>query len=168
MNTKLETIENKQENGNLPIRRESSMFHSLQHEMNRLFDEFRHGLGMGQAHHPSPLAFPFHTRVDVKDTDRELIVTAEVPGVDLDDINLSLTRDGLAIKGEKREEKEEKDRGYYRSERSYGSFYRLIPLPCEVDREKVDASYKDGVLKVKLPKNAEALKSEHKIEVKRG
>ena len=83
-------------------------------------------------------------------------VSVELPGLEDKDVNVSLSRDGLTISGEKRQEKEEKRRNYYRAERSYGSFKRSIPLPCEVDAGKVDAVFRKGVLTVTLPKALKA------------
>jgi HSP20 family protein len=83
-------------------------------------------------------------------------VSAELPGMDDEDIEVSLSRDVLTISGEKKQEKEEKGRDYYRAERSYGSFRRSIPLPAEVNADKVDAVFSKGVLTITLPKTAKA------------
>ncbi|MDX2108344.1 MAG: Hsp20/alpha crystallin family protein [Candidatus Melainabacteria bacterium] len=145
-------------------------FRSLQEEVNKIFEEFRHGLHLG----PSNTFESFeklsgvHTKIDVKETDKAVVVTAELPGVDLKDIEVTLKDDALVISGEKKFEKEEKDKGYYKMERSYGSFYRSIPFPCAINRESVDASYKDGLLKVTLPKSQEAINNERKISVNQG
>lgn len=109
-----------------------------------------------------------HAKIDVKDTDTELVVTAELPGVELKDIEISLNDHSLSIKGEKKEEREEKDKGYYRMERTYGSFHRLLALTCAVDKDKVAATAKNGVIKIVLPKLKETRVSEKKIEVKAG
>jgi HSP20 family protein len=156
--------------GKLALREETSLFHSFQQEMNHLFDEFRHGFGYG-FDQPMKWLEPFseyNARVDVKDSDKEIVVSAEVPGVDMKDIDVEMTPNGLTIKGEKRQEKEEKDKGYYKMERSYGSFYRLVPIPCEVDKGNIGASYKDGVLKVTLSKTKQAAVAGQKITVKAG
>ena len=84
----------------------------------------------------------------------------------MEDIEVSVRNDGLALSGAKKEESEETERGYYRMERTYGSFYRLIPFPCKIDRDAVSASFKDGVLKITLPKSEDSLKNEKKIAVK--
>lgn len=147
-------------------RREHPVFYSLQHEMNKLFDEFRHSINFPQMGRLE--LGDWQPRVDIKDTEKEIVVTVELPGVEAKDIDVSLRADGLAIRGEKRAEREEKDKGYYKMERSYGSFYRLIPLPLEVDRDKVAATHKDGVVKITLPKTQESIESERKIDVKTG
>ncbi|HEX6383973.1 MAG TPA: Hsp20/alpha crystallin family protein [Anaerolineae bacterium] len=133
---------------------EEHPFYSLQQEMNRLFDEFTQNFefpsvfGNGQR---------FTPRVDVKETDTALEVTAELPGIQEEDIDLTITQNALTIKGEKKVEKEEKKENYYRMERSYGSFSRSIPLPREmVDAEKAEATFKEGVLTITLPKLPEA------------
>jgi HSP20 family protein len=86
--------------------------------------------------------------------------------MDEKDICVSIQKDALTIKGEKKAEREEKGRDYYRMERSYGSFSRTIPLPAEVDMDKVEAQFKKGVLKVTLRKSADAVKETKKISVK--
>ena len=93
----------------------------------------------------------------MEETDREIIVKAEMPGLDPNDFQISLTENTLTIKGEKKEEKEEKKKNYHMIERRYGSFYRSIPLPCSVETDKVEANYKKGILEINLPK-AEAAK----------
>lgn len=141
-------------------------FAALQQEVNKLFDDIRGGWGG----HPSVFEQlgDFHAKVDVKDTENEIVVSAELPGVDMKDIAITLNRDSLVLKGEKKVEKEEKEKGYYRMERSYGSFYRALPLPCEVESEGIDAVFKDGVLTVTLPKSKETIKSQKQITVKAG
>jgi HSP20 family protein len=166
MANEVATKEEKKNGGNL-VRQEATPLLSLQHEMNRLFDEFKHGFGFTQPGRFEPLS-NYHAKVDVKDTEKEIVVTAELPGVDMKDIEVITNGNSISIKGEKRSEKEEKGKGYYKMERSYGSFYRLIPLPCEVEQENINASYKDGILKVVLAKSKESLKTEKKIEIKNG
>jgi HSP20 family protein len=92
--------------------------------------------------------------VDVFEKEDKFIVKAEVPGMKEEDIDVSVTGDTLTIKGEKKAESEVKEEDYYRCERAYGSFYRLIPLPSTVDASKIEASYEGGVLEVTLPKAA--------------
>ncbi len=103
--------------------------------------------------------------LDVSETDSEYMVKVEVPGIDPKDINISLMNNLLTIKGEKKHEKEEKEENYHLVERSYGSFTRTIRLPSQVQNDKINATYKNGVLKVVLPKTEEAKKKEIKIEV---
>ena len=103
--------------------------------------------------------------LDVSETKNNIVVKAEAPGMESKDIDISLVGDVLTIKGEKKQEKEEKDENYHRIESSYGSFSRSIRLPQEVQREKIKANYKDGVLKITLPKSEEAKAKEVKIKV---
>ena len=103
--------------------------------------------------------------LDVAETKNDVVVKAEIPGMDPKDIDISLTNGLLTIKGEKKEEREEKEKDYHLVERSYGTFTRWIRLPKEVQRDKINASYKNGVPTVTLPKSEEAKKKEIKIKV---
>ena len=101
-------------------------------------------------------------RIDITETGNSVEVTAEIPGMEKKDIDISLDGDLLVIKGEKRQEKEEKGRSYHRVERRFGSFSRMVRLPYDVKDEKIDATYKNGILKVTLPKaQTEAKKVTH-------
>jgi len=146
-------------------REEENPFTMMQLEMNRIFDSFNRNWGLG--------AFPsvtgsFMPRLDVTEDTKAFSVTAELPGISEKDIDLSISGDTLTIRGEKKEEKEDKSKSYYYSERSYGSFTRSIPLPRQVDTEKVSATFKKGVLTITLPKTDAAMESTKKIEVKTG
>jgi HSP20 family protein len=136
-------------------------FWSLHREMNRLFDDFGRGFGAWPAFGREEFA----PRIDVRETDDEVLVTAEMPGLEEKDFELTLAQDELTIRGEKHREHEEKG-AVHRYERSYGAFERRIPLPCEVEAEKARAAYRNGVLKVTLPKAAEARRRVRRIEVK--
>jgi HSP20 family protein len=92
-------------------------------------------------------------------------VKVELPGVDPKDIDISLSDGMLTIKGERKQEREEKETDYHLIERTYGSFTQLVPIGKEVKGDKIDASFKDGVLKITLPKSEEAKKKEIKIKV---
>ncbi len=129
-------------------------------EINRLFDDFF-------AWRPFPRAFEegdWTPAVDISETNKEIVVNAEVPGIDPKDIDISLTGRLLTIKGERKQEQEEKDKNYHRIECRYGSFSRSLELPADVDAGKVKATYRDGVLKLNLPKAKE--QSVKKIEIK--
>jgi len=141
----------------------SHPFFAFRQEMDRLMEDFFDGfrtLPFGKR------SDTFMPHVDVVDTEKEIEVSAELPGMDEKDIDVSLTGEALVIKGEKKEEKEEKGKDYYRSERSYGSFSRTIPLPVEVDTNKAAATFKKGVLTVSLPKTRQAIEEAKKIAVK--
>jgi HSP20 family protein len=107
-------------------------------------------------------------RVDVSESENEYEVTAELPGIDEKDVELTLADNVLTIRGEKKVEREEKDKdkNYYMSERSFGSFRRAVPLPAEVDEDRVEANFKNGVLTVHLPKSPQAQARTRRIEVK--
>lgn len=103
--------------------------------------------------------------VDVIDEKDRIIVKAELPGMNKDDIDITVEDGVLTIKGEKKRETEIKKEGYYHLERRYGSFHRVIDLPDEVDENKVKATYKDGVLEINLPKKEETKRAEKKIKI---
>jgi HSP20 family protein len=149
-------------------------FESLRQEVNRLFDDF--GWGSWQPFPRSLFAAePLFRRglmratmpaVDLVESDKAYEITAELPGMDEKNIDVKVTDGKLTIKGEKQEEKEEKKKDYYLHERRFGSFERSFDLPESVEAEKIEASFKKGVLMVTLPKKAEAQKPAKKIEVK--
>lgn len=108
----------------------------------------------------------FRPTVDVVDEEAALRVSAELPGLDKDDVQVFIDDDVLVLRGEKRNVDESTERGIYRSERFYGSFQRAIPLPGDVDREGVEARYQDGVLTVRLPKRPQSGQSQRQVAVK--
>ena len=126
-------------------------FGTLKQEMDRLFDRFFEP----KLEEFSALA-GWAPKLDLSETKDALVVKAETAGVEPKDIQISLQEQLLTIKGEKRQEKEEKDEHYHRMERSYGSFARSIRLPVPVDAEKVNASFKNGLLTITLPKTPAA------------
>jgi HSP20 family protein len=103
--------------------------------------------------------------VDVFEEKDDIVVKAEIPGMEKDNIQLNLTDHTLTIKGEKKKEEEVKEENYYRSERSYGSFFRTVELPKEVHVDKVKATFKNGVLEVRMPKTEEAKAKEIKVKI---
>lgn len=104
-------------------------------------------------------------RLDVTETDGSLEVKAELPGLEKKDIEITLDHGQLVIKGEKKEEKEEKGRYYHRVERRYGTFCRSVRLPAEVKEEKIEATFKDGILTVTLPKVETEVRNVTRIDV---
>ncbi len=148
----------------VPVKREDeSPFSLLRREMDSLFDNFFRGFDLEPF---ESRMGAFSPKVDVTENDKEIKISAELPGLDEKDIDVSLQKDMLTIKGEKKEEKENKGKDYYRMERSYGSFSRTIPLPVEVETDKVEAKFKKGVLSITLPKTAKAVAETKKIAVK--
>lgn len=157
-----------------PAARSWSPFESLRQEIDRLFDDF-HPLGWRSAFGRTPGpdvpwprlgALQIAPAIDLVEKGHEFEITCELPGMDEGDIELKLVGDMLTIKGEKTEQKEEREKDYHLSERRYGSFQRSFQLPDGVDAGKIEASFAKGVLTVKLPKSTEAQKKEKKIEVK--
>ena len=138
---------------------------SLQREMNRMFDNFFRGMDLWPFAREEKELLTFEPDVDVVETENEYRIKAEVPGMDEKDIHVSLAQNTLTIKGEKKEETEDKGKNYYQMERRWGSFYRSIPLSTAIDATKADASFKKGILTVTLPKSAEAKKAEKEIPV---
>jgi len=133
----------------------------MRREMDRLWDSFFEGRPSRKVEEVEE----WSPTLDVSETKNDLVVKAEIPGIDPKDIDISLANEMLTIKGEKKQEKEEKEENYHLIERSYGSFARTIRLPREVQSDKISASYKNGILKVTLPKSEEAKKKEIKIKV---
>lgn len=111
-------------------------------------------------------AMPWTPRLDVSETDTSVEVKADLPGLDKKDIDVSLDKDLLIIKGERKQEKEESGKHFHSIERRYGSFYRSLRLPAEVKTDKIEANFKDGVLKITLPKTEEAKKKIEHIQIK--
>jgi HSP20 family protein len=145
---------------------------SMRSEFDRLFDRFS-GFGFPAMRRMFDLApaiepsFTFNApAVDVTEDDKAYKITAELPGLSEKDIDVSVSGDILTLKGEKRQEREEKDKNWHVSERAYGSFQRSFSLPAGIDRDKIACEFAKGVLTVTLPKSAEAQKQQKKIEVK--
>lgn len=111
-------------------------------------------------------AMPWSPRLDVSETDDAIEVLADLPGLEKKDIDVSLEKDLLIIKGERKQEKEESGKHFQTIERRYGAFYRSLRLPAEVKTNKIEASFKDGVLKISLPKTEKSKRKIEHIEVK--
>jgi HSP20 family protein len=145
-------------------------FLSLQQTMNDLFQDFARSfdvLPFENAPQPAaPMRASFIPRLDMYETDDEIRLSVELPGMKEKDIDVQLNDNTLVIKGEKAWKKEEREGNTVRSERTYGTFQRLLPLPCEVDPDKVEAWYKEGVLNLKLYKTDAGRRSMRKIKVK--
>ena len=103
--------------------------------------------------------------LDVFEEKDELVVKADLPGMNKDEIEVTVTENVVTIKGEKKKEEEVKEKDYYRRERSYGSFVRSVELPCEVKSDQIKANFKDGVLEVRMPKTEEAKKKAVSIKI---
>ena len=141
----------------LPVRQEEAdPFRDFQRQMNRLFDDFFGGFPLADRESGDGWASTaFVPRVDVSETDTEVAVSAELPGMDEKDIAVELYDDVLTIRGERKSEQEEKGQSWYRREQTYGSFQRSIGLPAGVDAAKAKAQFKKGVLTFTAPKREE-------------
>lgn len=146
----------------VPVKHEDEHpFVSLQREMNRLLD------GFVQSWDPdAPDRFSgFSPRIDMTEDEKSIKVSAELPGITDKDIEVSLSHDSLTIRGEKKSGKEERRQNYFYAERSFGSFNRTIPIPREIETDKVQAQFKKGILTVTMPKTTAAVKEARKIAV---
>jgi HSP20 family protein len=139
-------------------------FFALHREMNRMFDDVFRGFDLvpfGPARAMDGLGWP---QIDIDETDKEVRITAELPGLDEKDVSLEIANGVLSISGEKKTESEDKARRF--SERYYGRFERRIPLQ-DVDEDKVSAAFKKGVLTIAVPKSAEAKSNVRRIAINR-
>jgi HSP20 family protein len=130
-------------------------------EMEDLFNRF-----FGEQPLPKFLTREWSPSADITETKDNLVVKVELPGLEAKDVNVTILEDLLTIKGEKKSEQEEKDEQHHFVERYYGSFQRSFRLPVSVQKEKIEASFEKGVLKITLPKTEEAKKKEIEIKVK--
>jgi HSP20 family protein len=150
-------------------------FENFRREMDRLFDDFQLGswrspfgrtvFDVEPFWRSGEVSWAKAPAVDVVEQDKAYEITAELPGIDESNIDVKFADGVLTIKGEKKEEKEERKKDQYLSERRYGSFQRTFRVPDGVDADKIAASFKNGVLSVTLPKTAQAVQSEKKIPI---
>lgn len=157
----------KRRGNTMPARRDNdSPVMAIQNEMNRMFDQF---FSDPFTLLPIPTmrnVADFMPRVDVSESDSAMNVTAELPGMEEKDFQISLENETLVISGEKKTDLDEKGKNYHRIERSYGSFQRVIPLVSDIQEDKVEAVFKNGVLNITLPKTPAAVKQTRKITIK--
>jgi HSP20 family protein len=133
---------------------------SLRQEMDKLWNSL-----FGRVPFSGMLGEEWAPSVDISETKDNFVIRAELPGLEVNDVNVAVSGDLLTIKGEKKKEKEDKDEHHYCSERYYGDFQRVFQLPAGVKADKVDATFKKGVLKVTLPKAEETKRKEIEIKV---
>jgi HSP20 family protein len=162
----------RRDRGEIQTRREDNSFEVLHREMNDLFANFFReynspfsGLAPAAGRGPVVMGAP---SVDVSETDDEVQVTADLPGLTEKDVEVTLDDGALTIRGEKKEEREEKKRNYHLVERSYGRFERSVAVPHGIDPGKVKARFKNGVLNVTLPKTPESRSRSRMIEISAG
>ena len=153
--------------GETQLGRPRDIFSAMRDEMDRVFGRFERDW-----HLPNPFgrdggSASMVPELDVRENANSITIEAELPGVEENDVSVTLANGVLTIKGEKKQEKEEKAENYHLTERSFGSFERSLRLPDTVDDAKVEAHFDKGVLKVTAAKKAEAVKAERKIEIKK-
>jgi HSP20 family protein len=147
-------------------RRELEPFRGLREEVDRLFESFFRGWpGRWSTQGTVSSEGKFVPSVNLKENDKEFVLTAELPGLQKDELDVNITDDAVAIKGERKEEKEQKEKSYYFKESSHGTFQRVIPLPDKVEAEKAKAKLKDGVLTLTLPKAEPSKRNAVQIDV---
>jgi len=142
---------------------------SLQRRMNRVFDDFFGDFGdinFAPLRALSGTGSEFVPRMDVSDTDKEIMITAELAGIDEKDVDITLQDDVLTIRGEKKVQRDENEKSYHLVERSSGTFSRSIALPAEIEQDKIEATFKKGVLTIRLPKQPVEESKAKKIEIK--
>ena len=135
---------------------------TLQDRMNRLFDDSMRGVRQTDEGLAGAVWSP---AVDIYETDNEVVLKAEVPGVNQKDIDIQVENNTLTLRGERKIDKETARENYHRIERSYGSFLRSFTLPGTIDQEKIRADYKDGVLKIEMPKLEETKSKQIKVSL---
>jgi HSP20 family protein len=135
---------------------------SMQREINRMFDSFMQGGTQDDGSFGLNMWTP---AVDIAERENEFEVKVELPGVSKDDVKITLESNILTIRGEKKQEKEDKGENHHRVERSYGSFQRSFMLPAIVKNDKIDANYRDGILTIMLPKAEEAKPKQIEVKV---
>jgi len=147
------------------------MLDRFANEMDRIFDDFGFGRGwlsprLGRAQSGTEVeTFTWAPRVDVHQRNNELVVRADLPGIKKDDITVDVTDDAITIQGERHQEDQEERGGVYRSERSYGSFYRMIPLPEGAITDQAKATFRDGVLEIRMPAPPEQVTRGRRLEI---
>lgn len=163
----------------LPARRQDASAHEdhpimrIHNEIDRLFESAFRGFGFPSLGFTRGLTPRFGAdwlkpSLDLAATDREYSISVELPGVEAGDVRLEVVDDTLRVSGEKRQEKEEKDKDFYRMERSYGSFQRVLSLPEDADQEGIKAVFKNGVMTITVPRKSLPTSAVRQIEVKTG
>jgi len=153
-----------QKHGLLHRRHPWFRFHSMARDLDHIFDDFPMDWDWAFPHVERASSL-FSPRVNVEDQKDVIQVTAELPGMTEKEIDVELLDNTLTLRGEKESQQEEDKKNYYRKECSYGAFNRVIPLPCDVNGEKVQAKFKKGILHISLPKSEKAKERTRKIEI---
>jgi HSP20 family protein len=142
-------------------------FRSMQREMNQFLDRFRGQSFATPAEFFDAVTGPMFPAIDVVETEEAMVITAEVPGVKEEDLDVSIQNSTLVLKGEKSSDREEKEQDYHLVERRYGSFRRQVPLGFTPAEDAVTATFADGVLKLTIAKPEEARQPVRKVEISR-
>ena len=155
-----------------PVRHHDPML-QIHRDIDHLFDQFFRGWGLPQRGSFGNFAdfnagVLLKPKVDLSAADREYLLTVEIPGVAEKDVSVDISNNTMTIKGEKKQEKEDKDKNYYRIERSYGCFQRVLSLPEDVDQDAIKAAFKDGVLTITMPRKALPAGEVKKVEITAG
>jgi HSP20 family protein len=147
----------------LPVKREEMWsFGLLRQEIDRLFENFTHDFTFEPLRLIERRTRQFSPIVDVSESEKNVTVNVELPGMDEKDVKVSFTDGHLNIRGEKTEVKEEKGKGYYRTERSFGEFSRVVPLPVGVDTNNVSTMFKKGLLSITIPKTEKSIQETYR------
>ena len=149
------------------VSRPRDLFSAMRSEMDRMFERFEQGFPRFPHFFRSGEGSPIVPELDIRESNTSLTIEAELPGVAEKDVSVTLTDGILTIKGEKKQDKEEKTDNYYLAERSYGAFERALRLPESVDEAKIEAKFDRGVLRITAAKRPEAVKEQRKIEIKK-
>lgn len=164
--------------GHVPVKRGElsrptggSPFGQLQREIDRLFDSFFRGFALSPLSHNGLLTAPLaegilRPTLDVSADDKDYTISIEVPGINQKDVHVEIVGNTMTIKGEKKQEKEEKSKNYYRMERSYGSFQRILSLPEDADQENIKATFKNGILTINIARTGLPHSEVKQIEIK--
>ena len=167
--------EEEQSGQTVPVRRDRSSaayplsLLDLQNEFDRFYDAIRRDFTAGwPSLRPDALLSSawFKPSLDISSGEKEYSVKVELPGIDANDVTIEISANTLKVTGEKKQEKEEKGKNFYRVERSYGSFQRILDLPDDADADNITSRYKDGVLAITIPKKALPEKETKKVEIK--
>lgn len=140
---------------------------SFRSRMNNLFDSFFEDWGLEPFSEPDSLSYAgFTPQIDVTEDEKAIYVEAELPGLKENEIDVELKDNLLTISGEKKSESEQKDKKYHRIERSYGYFQRAVSIDPKIEEDKIKANYKNGILRIELPKDTKAIKEEQPRKIK--
>jgi HSP20 family protein len=156
-----------QDQGQMPARRERGWmdpWSRFSEEIDRMFDELWHPSIFRRGR----MTRTWTPQIDVLEKEGNLVVRADLPGISRDDLEVEVTGNMLTLRGERRHEEEQQDEGYYRAERSYGSFVRSIPLPEGVETDDVKASFNEGVLEIRIPVPRQVTAQSRRVQIEEG